>query len=631
MEKLYYILTEYHDRESLVRILGDNPYIRFVSISGVDLAGHETDEKIPVGVFLKDIDTFLNGTAVQTDGSSVILPGIAVLNNAKIDMVADRDAVWWVDYNHDYIHEETGIPVATLKIPCFLYHSGNAVDSRSILKKAMNWFEEELLSLVKKYPHSVESLGFTGEDIRSLSITSATELEFWVMSPGVGRETEELSSSQSLKEQYWARTRGSVRTALEKTLTLMEKYGLSPEMGHKEVGGVKPRLGEDRAYHGVMEQLEIDWKFSTALRSADNEMIVKYLIKDTFRREGLDVTYLAKPLENVAGSGEHTHLGVMAELKDGRKVNLFHGPCGHFMSLFGYGSVMGILKNYEVISPFVIQSIDALKRLKKGYEAPICTVTSLGVTEDVPSRNRTVLLGLIRDTENPYATRFELRSPNPHTNTYLCITTMLMTMMDGIRYALENGRSEDELLGELSKKPGEDAGYLEKERAYRSELDVFEEYSDEEREKYFGKMPETVYENFSNFIKYPEKVEVLKEGGVLTDALIESYKLFILNKWKLELTTRVLPSVTEEIRSMKILHKPDYSNDLDLARWIRVRDLRMELSKDRENNDCLMTRIRDAFRNEDYKKASDLQKVFDETLEELKNLYRTYRRNIVDF
>ena len=55
-------------------------------------------------------------------------------------------------------------------------------------------------------------------------------------------EIEQLSTSQELHEHYWTRTKGSVRTALEETLILMELYGFEPEMGHKEVGGVKAKL-----------------------------------------------------------------------------------------------------------------------------------------------------------------------------------------------------------------------------------------------------------------------------------------------------------------------------------------------------------------------------------------------------
>ena len=55
-------------------------------------------------------------------------------------------------------------------------------------------------------------------------------------------QIEELSTSQVLQEQYWTRTKGSVRTALEETLIINGEYGFEPEMGHKEVGGVKAKI-----------------------------------------------------------------------------------------------------------------------------------------------------------------------------------------------------------------------------------------------------------------------------------------------------------------------------------------------------------------------------------------------------
>ena len=54
---------------------------------------------------MKNIDEFLNGIAVQTDGSSVALPGIATLNDAKIDMVVDKECDWFIDYNN-YLMDE---------------------------------------------------------------------------------------------------------------------------------------------------------------------------------------------------------------------------------------------------------------------------------------------------------------------------------------------------------------------------------------------------------------------------------------------------------------------------------------------------------------------------------------------
>ncbi|MDK0887608.1 glutamine synthetase [Clostridium perfringens] len=627
---LFTIPKKYHNKESLISIFEDHPEIKFVSLVGVDLAGNDTDEKIPSKLFLKDMDSFLHGTAVQTDGSSVVLPGIATLNNAKVDMIADLDCKWFVDYNYDFIDPLTNRPVGTLRIPCFLIHEDKAVDSRHILKNSIDTFKSNIFSLLKKYPETLNDLNIKFDDIDDLLLTSATELEFWVKTPNDKALIEELSTSEVLQEQYWTRTKGNVRTALEQSLLYMDEYGFEPEMGHKEVGGVKAKLTSSGQFDHIMEQLEIDWKFSDAMQAADNELFIRTLVKETFRRNGLEVTFLAKPISGVAGSGEHTHLSLSLKLKDGRMINLFNPTKNHFLSKIGYGSIMGILKNYEVMNPFISATTDSLKRLKPGFEAPVCIVTSLGQSPEVPSRNRTILAGLIRDPHNPLATRFELRSPNPFTNTYLCIASSYMAMLDGIKYALENDKTEDDLLAELSKKPGEEADYLEKSRAYRSEEDVFEDFTDSQRDEYFGVAPATVFENLSAFDKYPEKVEVLKVNSVFTDKLINSFKMATTKRWTTEITSRIIPSYTKDIRAAKQLHCCDKALDLDVSTWMTINELRHITMKDSYHRRSLFTQIKNAINESDFKKASDLQIKLDKNMSELNDLYSTYKKNLLD-
>ncbi|MCY6370032.1 glutamine synthetase [Clostridium ganghwense] len=626
---IYNIPKTEHSEENLKKVLTAHPEIKFVSLVGIDLSGNDTDEKIPMKIFLEDIDGFLKG-AIQTDGSSVVLPGIASLNNAKVDMIADTEVNWFVDYNYENIDFETGKPVGSLRIPCFLIHEDKAVDSRHLLKNSITYMKETLLGFYKDYPELLVPYGITVDDIADIEATSATELEFWVKTPQEKAHVEQLSTSQVLQEQYWTRTKGSVRTALEEALILMEKYGLEPEMGHKEVGGVKATLSEDGSLTHIMEQLEIDWKYSDAVQTGDNELFVRILVKETFRRHGLDVNFLAKPINGVAGSGEHTHLSIALKLKNGKRINLFAPTTKHFLSIYGYASVMGVLKNYEVINPFVSTTNDSFRRLKPGFEAPICIVTSLGHSVDIPSRNRTILLGVIRDTSNPLATRFELRAPNPHTNTYLVLGTLFMACIDGISYAITNKKTEDDLLAELSKKSGTPADYLEKGRAYRSEEDVFEDYTEEERKKLFGKAPATVYENLTSLNKYPEKVEILTKGDVFTDKIINSFKTGAEKRWLTEITNRIIPGYINEIRKYKILHNVEKALDLDISNWQKINDLRYYLMKDSHSSKSLFTKVIEAATSGDYAAVSNLQVEMDTKMEELRKYYSNYKRNLLD-
>ena len=627
---IYTIPKEKHTKENIKAILKSHSEIKFVSFVGVDLSGNDTDEKIPVSLFLDDLESFINGVAVQTDGSSVVLPGIATLNNAKVDMIADLNAKWFVDYNYDFMDPETQKPIGTLRIPCFLYHDNKAVDSRNILSSSIETFKGNLWNIFNNHPEVLAGYNISRDDVEEIIVTSATELEFWVKTPNDVAEIEQLSTSQELHEHYWTRTKGSVRTALEETLILMELYGFEPEMGHKEVGGVKAKLSSSGDFNHVMEQIEVDWKYADAVQAADNELFVKILVQETFRRRGLEVTFMAKPIDGVAGSGMHMHLGVSLKLKDGKRINLFHTDKEHFLSIIGYGALMGILKNYEVMNPFISSTNNSLKRLKPGFEAPVCIVTSLGMSPSNPSRNRSILVGLIRDLASPLATRFELRSPNPHSNVYLTMATSYMAMLDGILYAVNNNKSQDDLLAEISKKSGEAADYLEKDREYRSEEDVFEAFSDEERDKYFGKAPATIYENISALAKYPEKVQVLKRNDVLTEQLIDSVKMAVTNRWILEISHRVINSYGDKIRGYKDLHSVDKALDLDITNWTNINNLRVYIMKDTYTNKSLFTRIKEAFDKKDLELASNLYIELEEKMEELRKLYSSYKRNLLD-
>ena len=627
---LFTIPVDKHDKESIKKILTDHPEVRFVSFAGVDIAGNDTDERIPIKLFMEDMEKMIEH-GVQTDGSSVNLPKIADLNNAKVDIIPDPEVNWYVDHNYSNIDAATGLPVGTLRIPSILVHNNmKRVGARAILKDALNKFRSDLLDEIKAHPYVIEHVGGleSADDIEEILLTSATELEFWVRTPDDKADREELSTSQELKEQYWKRTYGPVRTALEKTIEILDCYGIGMEMGHKEVGGVKSKLTSSGRMDHIMEQLEIDWKYSNPLQAADNERLVKYIVRDVFNSFGLNTTFKAKPVEGVAGSGEHTHFGVSARLKSGKMINLFNAPdmTEDFMSPVGYGSLMGMLKNYEAMNPFISPTTNSFKRLKPGYEAPVCVVTSLGHDPKDPSRNRTILVGLVRDLMNPMATRFELRSPNPKSNTYLVMATGFMAMLDGIKAALDNEKTPKELEASISKRSGDKDFYLETEREYRSEKNVFEDYTDEERNRLFGIPPRTVWENLKSFDLFPDKMKAVSDG-IMDEKVLDSYRTCITNEWSTEYHFRNIPNAMHDIKDCRMIHGSD-ATDFDEANWEEINRLRFEIAKDSNSGKSLLTRAREALDRKEYDVASDLQIEIQTKVEELKKKYADYKRNL---
>lgn len=624
---LYLLPVNTHNTKDLTEILASHPEIRFVSFVGIDLAGNDTDEKIPIANFLDNLHGYLNGHVVQTDGSSVVLPGIATLNDGRVDFEPDRDVMWYVDYNYEHLDPTTSNPVGTLRIPSFLVHNGEKVCSRSILNRCSDRFSSVLMNLLSQNNSLCDDFGMKSEDIDRIELIVATELEFWVSSPDEQINTQLLTLSESLKEQYWKRTKGVVRTALEQVIMLLELYGFEPEMAHKEVGGIKAHLTGKGEFHNIMEQLEVDWHYANALQAADYELMARIFIKEIFRLHGLDVSFSAKPLHGVAGSGEHTHVNAVAYLKDGRKINLFapSDPHKDYLGIIGWGALMGFMKHYPLINPFISVTTDAFNRLQPGFEAPTHPVVSLGKDIETPSRNRTVLLGLIRNSDSAIQTRFEIRSPNPHTNTYLCLSATYQCMLEGIEYAVLSGRDAQDLEAEFCKPFGAEGRYLDKDRLYRSEEDIFVRYSADERDRLFGTPPSTVYDSLRSLLRDDDLNPVLCAGDVFSDALIASYAHAMLDRWQTELAERIIPDNLSQIRLIRPLH--DSGSGYDDTLWKEIDKLRNRLSKDTSDYVSIFKEIRMAIDARNLRELSRLQQSMNALQTELLTLYSEYCQN----
>lgn len=624
----YVLKKEDHSIGKIILWLNENPQIKFVSFMGIDLLGNDIEQRIPINQFRKDMTSMLSG-GVQTDGSSVAFPEITSLNNAKLDIVADLDCNWYVEYNNDLkikINDNEEYPVGTLIIPCFLYHNGVGIDSRYILKSSLEIFSTDFKNLISENDYIKKTYNIDPNDIEEILDTTASELEFWVKTPNEKAHVENLNASQTLKEQYWSKLRGDVKTAVEEVLLIMDKYELNPEMGHKEVGGIRASIDNTGKFNHIMEQIEVDWKYSNAMQNADNEYLVKNIIRETFRKYGLEVTFMAKPIPKVAGSGKHIHVGIAVKTKNNGIINLFSSTNdNHYLSSIGYGSLMGILKNYEVINAFVSNTTDSLNRLKPGFEAPVCTVTSLGNSVYNPSRNRSVLLGLIRDLSNPLATRFELRSPNPKTNSYLTCASLYSAMLEGIQYSIT--KDCDSLLNELSKPKDMYFGYLDKDREYRSEYDVFEEYTEEERNNLYGKAPKTVYENMLHVLN-PDRIRFIANNEDFLN-ILSSYKTAVLEQWNADTIYRYLSDVKKECKDiLAATRKENVSNRHTACNNIinSINGLVEEIFYGYLPGNSPLDKLILSSELKSYESLSEAKIEIDKLIEEIRALYSKYKK-----
>ena len=182
-------------------------------------------------------------------------------------------------------------------------------------------------------------------------------------------------------------------------------------------------------------------------------------------------------------------------------------------------------------------------------------------------------------------------------------------------------------MAELSKKASEEYEYLKKGREYRCEKNIFDDFTQEERDAIFGKPPATVWENVKIMKENAEKVKALLSGNSFTKPIIDSFIQTILFRWKNELIDRIIPYTESIVRGYKKLKCEDL---LDEKRWEEINVLRRELAKDTVNSKCICSRLKDALETGDYDTASELQIEMMKKTEVLNDLYYVYKLNILD-
>ena len=155
-----------------------------------------------------------------------------------------------------------------------------------------------------------------------------------------------------------------------------------------------------------------------------------------------------------------------------------------------------------------------------------------------------------------------------------------MAMLDGIKEALEHSKTPAELEQSISKEYGEEDFYLEKDRMYRSEKDVFDEYTADERDEFFGRAPRTVWENLKAFDEHADKLAIFKRDDVMTDVTLDSYREAVRAQWATELHDRIIPDTMDFIRACSKAHDEMDCVDYDRHYWERIQRLRNYLGRE---------------------------------------------------
>src|SRR5450631_2507788 len=183
-------------------------------------------------------------------------------------------------------------------------------------------------------------------------------------------------------------------------------------------------------------QCEIDQRFDTLVKSADNMMLYKYVIRNVAYQYGKTVTFMPKPLFGDNGSGMHCHQSLWKEGKP-----LFAGDGYAGLSQMGLHYIGGLLKHARALSGIIAPTTNSYKRLVPGYEAPVNLAYS--------RRNRSAAVRIPMYSASPKAKRVEFRPPDPSCNPYMAFAAMMMAGLDGIENKIDPGQPLDKDIYDL--------------------------------------------------------------------------------------------------------------------------------------------------------------------------------------
>lgn len=179
----------------------------------------------------------------------------------------------------------------------------------------------------------------------------------------------------------------------------------------------------EAAHHEVAPgQHEIDFKYMEALRTADNIMTFRIVVRTVAQRHGLHATFMPKPVYGINGSGMHLHVSLF---KDGQNI-FYDATKEDGLSETCRSFIAGVLKHAPAISAITSPTVNSYKRLVPGYEAPVYIAWSY--------RNRSPLIRI--PAKRGLSTRIEVRSPDPSCNPYLGLAVILKAGLEGVREKL---------------------------------------------------------------------------------------------------------------------------------------------------------------------------------------------------
>ncbi len=361
--------------------------VKFVDLQFTDLFGAVKSVTIPVEYLGESLE---KGT--WFDGSSV--EGFTRICESDMYLMPDP-----VTYNViPWRAMESG---STARIICDVY----TPDGKP--------FDGDPRQILKKVVAEAEDMGYI--------YNTGPELEFFLFKSVNGVVTADPHD----KAGYFDLATDQAYGVRRDMILALERLGISVEMSHHECAG---------------GQHEIDFKYGTAVKTADSALTLKFAFKAIAHMHGLHASFMPKPIFGVAGSGMHVH----QSLFDKKGNTAFFDPEDPFkLSGVARSFIAGQLEHVRAMSAVLAPTVNSYKRLVPGYEAPVYICWA--------QKNRSALIRVPRFSPGrEKATRAELRCPDPSCNPYLAFAVMLKAGLEGVKKKMKPPEPVNEDVYEFS-------------------------------------------------------------------------------------------------------------------------------------------------------------------------------------
>ncbi len=382
-------------KEDVLKAVRDNN-INFVRLQFTDIFGIPKNVEIPAGRLQSVLEK-----GIAFDGSSIE----GFMRISESDMYLRPDPMTFAIYpwTMDLGNGRTARIICDVLLPNGQPFPG---DPRYVLKRAQS---------------EVEKLGY--------SMYAGAEAEFFLfLRTPDGRASLELHDRGS----YFDLTpldRGEAARA--DIVVALEQMGFEIEAAHHEV---------------APSQHEIDFRYADVLRTADNIVTFRFVVKTIAMQHGLHATFMPKPVAGINGSGMHTHISLWRGSE-----NAFYDPKAPYgLSEVARQFLAGIIEHIGAITALANPLVNSYKRLVPGYEAPV-NISWARI-------NRSALIRVPASNTPETSTRIELRSPDPSCNPYLAYAAILVSGLDGIKRKLTPPDPVEENIYELTREEREERG-----------------------------------------------------------------------------------------------------------------------------------------------------------------------------